>query len=429
MTMAHLLLILVFGTAPREGKTIAQLIAELDDFSTDRAAAQALRQAGPRALPTLLKAFKPGQSHSRDTIALILGDLARDHVPAKQALLRALESEAEDPGVRANCALGLRSLANKDPAVLKAFLKALDEKDADVRVGVAEAFRRMNERPKAAIPALLKSLKDTDCRVRTAAACTVAETVHVQIAAPAMLESLQGFEAGPTMDSRWREIANALGDMGADVVPFLVKALSHEEKMVREGALVALGKAMALEATSAILKLLQDKEPEVRLNACQTLSTFALHFRMVLGQPREWAPGVVTALIRVLDDKDIEVHREATRALRYMGAAAARAVPRLIQDLKDKRALIRCEAAGALFFIGPAAKAAVPALIEALKDEDRTYRRQAIATLGCIGPDAKGALPALSQLQGEDDLVRWSIDRILGRASPLLQPILARPRR
>jgi hypothetical protein len=89
--MTPFLLILVLAVQPpAPSKTIDQLIAELDDFSTDRAAAQALRESGPKALPALLEAFKPGGSHSRDTVALILGDLAPEHPQAKLALLHAL---------------------------------------------------------------------------------------------------------------------------------------------------------------------------------------------------------------------------------------------------------------------------------------------------------------------------------------------------
>jgi HEAT repeat protein len=433
--MSQLLLILVLAVpSSDQGKTIRELIADLDDFSTDRAATQALKEAGPKAFPALLEAFKPGESHSRDTIALILGEFAPEHPPAEQALLQALESKTEDPAVRSNCALGLGALANRDPGALKALLRALEDNDANVRVGVTESFRRMKERPKVALPLLLKGLKDGDCRVRTAAACSVAEMVEPKVAAPAILESLKGFQdAGtfaPQRGTLLFQTADALASMGAEVVPVLVKALSDDDEMVRQGAVVALGRGIlkttaVLEATPAVLKLLEDKKPDVRLYACTTLSMFATHFWTGSRRDRERAPEVVTALIRVLDDEDIEVHQEATRALRNMGRAAAGAVPRLIEDLKDKRAILRSDAAAALAHIGPAAKAAVPALIRALKDEDKSARLDAVAALGAIGPDAKEALPALSELLGEDEQVnrhvRFNIDRILGRPVPLPQ--------
>jgi HEAT repeat protein len=427
--MAHFLLTLILAAAPPDqGKTIGQLIADLDDFSTDRAAAQALKEAGPKALPALLDAFKPGESHSRDTIALIVGELAPEHPRAKQALLEALENKGEDSGVRANCALGLGSLANKDAVVLKALLKALvEDKDADVRVGVTESFRRMKDRPKVAIPGLLKALKDEDSRVRARAACSVAEMVEPKVAAPAILESLKGFRDAATFDFQrgtlLSQTAKALGGMGAEAVPFLVRALSDEDKMVREGAVTALsdvkpGTPGVLDTIPVITKLLRDNERDVRWSACETLGDLAPQFRRQEGRASE----VATALIAVLDDKDLEVRRAAVFTLKDMGPAASPAVPRLIKDLGDKRAIIRSDAAVVLAHIGLAAKPAVPALIKALKDEDRSSRMNAVAALGAIGPDAKEALPALSELLGEDEQVnrpvRLNIDRILGRPVP-----------
>jgi HEAT repeat protein len=315
----------------------------------------------------------------------------------------------------------------KDAALVNVFLKALlEDKVEDVRAGVAEAFRRMKQKPKAAIPAFLKALKDSNCRVRTGAACCVAETVKVGVAAPAILEALKGFQDTGTL---LIQPAEALAAMGDPAVPFLVKALSDKDKVVREGAVMALGyvkrgSPAVIRAIPAIIKLLRDKESDVRFSACGTV--------WMLG---EAASGAVPDLIHLLDDEDPYVRSWAAFALSEIGPAAAQAVPRLIKALKDKDRAMRRYAADVLAAIGHAAKAAVPALIEALKDED--LRRSAISALGAIGPDAKSAIPALQELQGPDEDLNFrvsvSIQWILRRPMPLpplgLVPVIRRPPR
>jgi HEAT repeat protein len=433
-SMAHLFAILLLAVAsPGQEKSFGQLIAELDDFATDRAAAQALREAGPKALPALLEAFKPGESYSRDTIALLLGELAPDHPRAKQALLQAFEDKAEDSVVRATCALGLGPLARTDQVVLKALLQGLRDRNADVRVGVAESFRRMKDKPQPAIPAFLKALKDEDCRVRASAACSVAQTVEPKVAAAAILESLKGFQDAPSPDlehvTALSQTAGALAGVGAPAVPYLVKALSDADKRVREGAVEALGSVApitpdVLEAVPTITRLLRDKETDVRLAACGTL--------FLLGDEASLA---VPDLVSLLGDENAQIRGEAALALSNMGAAAAPAVPSLIKATKDRNLAVRRAAILALKGTGPDAKAAVPALIEALKRED--VRLHAMAALGAIGPAAKPAIPALQALQGEDEdlnsRISLTIDLILGRPIPrpplLLVPVIRRSAR
>jgi len=85
-----------------------------------------------------------------------------------------------------------------------------------------------------------------------------------------------------------------------------------------------------------------------------------------IGQP------AVPALSEALADPDAVVRLQACRALAYMGAKAAPAVPQLVKRLYlDSEEAVRLQAARALGQIGEDAKPAVPPLMEMLKGQTR----------------------------------------------------------
>ncbi|MFQ5795664.1 MAG: HEAT repeat domain-containing protein [Candidatus Bipolaricaulia bacterium] len=98
----------------------------------------------------------------------------------------------------------------------------------------------------------------------------------------------------------------------------------------------------------------------------------------------------------------------AVRKLVKIGPAA---VPTLIKVLQDKDVDVRQEAAEALGKIGPDARDAVPALVEALRDEDWSVRQFSAWALRKIGPDAVPAL--IEALEDEDERVRDNATRVL----------------
>jgi hypothetical protein len=75
--------------------------------------------------------------------------------------------------------------------------------------------------------------------------------------------------------------------------------------------------------TSYWLKLLNDDEARYRQWAAQNLGEMGAE------------PGVITALIAALKDRDIEVHRMAVASLGTFGPAAKEAVPALNKTLRN----------------------------------------------------------------------------------------------
>jgi hypothetical protein len=82
-------------------------------------------------------------------------------------------------------------------------------------------------------------------------------------------------------------------------------------------------------------------------------------------------------------------------------------VQRYREALKSPDVNIRREAAKALGEIGPGAKDAVPELIEALRDEDMDLIT--VCALGNVGPAARAAAPVIIQWQKKVD--SWSACR------------------
>ena len=161
----------------------------------------------------------------------------------------------------------------------------------------------------------------------------------------------------------------------------LVRLLSNPT-VRRDGAAEALA-LIGSPATRALLKALEDPDPEVRMYAADALGGIA--------PP---SPEVVRALTRRVRDPDREVQDRAVQALGRIGPAAAPALPVLLDALERRGDRPTTTLVQALGRIGPAAISAVPTLIEVL-DED-PYSVAAVAeALGSLGGGARLAVPHL----------------------------------
>lgn len=110
---------------------------------------------------------------------------------------------------------------------------------------------------------------------------------------------------------------------------------------------------------------------------------------------------VVHALIKALDDQNVDVRKSAAEALGKIGRDAKDAVPALIKALDEENVGVRLSVVEALGNIGRDAKDAVPPLINTLSDKDMSVSCEAAEALGKIGRDAKDAVPVLIKVLGE----------------------------
>lgn len=175
----------------------------------------------------------------------------------------------------------------------------------------------------------------------------------------------------------------------------------------RMRAVTALGQFGA-QAVPALVQVLRDPEPGLRLNAAATL-----------GQIGPAAKDAAPALVELLRDRgtaDAPLPMIISHILVSIGSTV---IPLLVQALRDPDAVVRFQAARTLGAFGPAAKEAVPALVEALQDSDKEVPMIATRALGEIGMPAKDAVPALRKLGERDpklkDAVKEALSKIEGR--------------
>src|SRR5262245_16584612 len=151
-------------------------------------------------------------------------------------------------------------------------------------------------------------------------------------------------------------------DKKKDDVPDGLKALKHEDPLVRYRAAAILGRlpANAKFAVPALREALHDKDGRVRVKVAESL----------------W-----------------KIEKTPPNVL----------LPVLEGALKDKDAAVRILAPGVLGQLGTKAKTALPTLFAALKDPDIDVRIEVILALGELGPVAVDAVPLLLNLSKHED--------------------------
>ncbi len=178
-----------------------------------------------------------------------------------------------------------------------------------------------------------------------------------------------------------------------------------------------------------VRKALNDSDPYVRKYVARWLPRYG----------KEALPDLIAAL----DDKDPEVRLQAVYILRDLTPETDEYVDLLIRTFGDSDINVQMAAQQSLGLLGPKAKAAVPVLLEALKRYDpkklepddlyqhgisgpsRIIPKELIGTLCSIGSAAKDAVPIIKEFfQHENDQVRrmarFGFERIIGevKASP-----------
>ena len=196
------------------------------------------------------------------------------------------------------------------------------------------------------------------------------------------------------------EATNAFVHLGGQAVPYLVRVLerpigpwqraynfawgllpkSQSKKLTlpnwRDGARYYALEALALigpqaqKAVPAILRLLNDKDLELRRAAA-----------LALGQLRPLATNVIAALVNALTNGDWYTEENTVRALGAIGPAASNAIPALVIELNHFHPDFRTFAAEALGNLGSGAKTATPALLTALQDQHSQVREAARSAL------------------------------------------------
>ncbi len=242
-----------------------------------------------------------------------------------------------------------------------------------------------------------------------------------------------------------------LGDAAKPAADALAKRMTDEDEDVRRMVVVALSKIKPgkEKVVPLLTAALADKDPHVKLRAVRVLAErgpaivepmivalgdkkTAYWATLVLHELGPDAKPAVPALLKVLDDGDPETQLRVVETLGLIGDEAA--VPKLIEVLKDHPFDIEVVAAHALGNIGPGAKDATEALEAGLTSEDKILQTVCAHSLAMIYPDdaarkQKAIDLLVAALKHEEQHVRVIAARELIKLKPdpemIREPFLA----
>ena len=354
------------------------------------------------AIPIFINLLKSKDYYLSHTASDNLVEIGKEAIPH---LIDVLKSDS--PNARTIAAVALGKIQPKATEAVPALSEALKDEDWDVRMRSADALGEIGAEAKAAIPFLINAMGDGNEGVRSAAVDALKKIGTESI--PPLIEAFGNKDSNVAAIS-----IDALREFGPDARPAMSHLtrllLLYENEDIRERAARALG-AIGPEAMPSLLKALQDKNAEVR--SCAAVGFYEM------GDKGKTA---VPELAQALHDSNKRVRFMVAQALGKMGPAAETAVPDLIEALKDIDRDVRSVTAQALEKIGPGAKEAIPMLIDALEDKEISIQAaralEAIA-VGEMGDEAKGGIPKLMRaLQSEDKTIRRSAASVLGKMGP-----------
>jgi HEAT repeat protein len=253
---------------------------------------------------------------------------------------------------------------------------------------------------------------------------------HGVTAVRPLLVSLRSIEF-LTKEQR-EQIPLIVAKIGPAAIPILVRHLDDPHESVRAISAAALGHLHAHDTVVALARLRHDASEWVRQSMVEALGHIgkpngqAARQRRALYpplRPSKWLarlfprqqpqrrvdPVVLTTttLREALADSAIAVRTEAARALGFLGAQAAAAIPELLGLLRDADEGVRCQAAESLGMVDGPAPEVLAALVGLLTDVSGPVRTSAAKSLGTLKKEAAQAVPALLPLlQDREEPVR-----------------------
>ena len=240
----------------------------------------------------------------------------------------------------------------QDPALVRRWTARLAESNRQARAAAVEALAQAGAKSLPLLERFLRS-GDQDLLEQTF------DLLHRlgPVAMPTLTEMLKHPNKGMRLAA-----VDVLIDLAPDtesVQPALCLLLRDPSPDVARDGARALGALRARAAPSVphLVKALEHQDELLRLYSAEALAS--------IGPAAAPATG---ALIDALRDSTASVRWAAAEALAAIGPAAQAGVPDLIAALRDEYLYVRICAAGALGSIGPKAQSAVDALNAAAKD-------------------------------------------------------------
>jgi HEAT repeat protein len=378
---------------------------------TQKGAIEALKAAGPGAVPALIDSMDDGLGKARWHAAEILGACGPDARPAIPALIRSLRDRVLHQGDKEYDveAKAISTLIRVGEAAVPAVVLSMSDENAGVRAASARILGGMGPAAKEAVPRLIDALQDPDIGVRNQTIKALGRIGPPATAATAGLAMLEKSD-----DDEVRKLATeALGRIRTNPpalgavhgVPDLVvglaagdeaqrlellRALASPDARMRRHAAGGLGHLTlpSTAETPALVRAARDADPLVRLEAIRALGLHGAEL------PAIW-PTLNAALVGQDDDP-----REAA-ILALCRMLPRDSLPLLTRNLAGRDVVLRRASAQALCYLGPAARPAMPAMLKALYDEDPRVREW--AGRGVESIDLGGFGSVMARLEAVED--------------------------
>ena len=261
--------------------------------------------------------------------------LARMGPEASEAvgpLMELLAERSQYEYVRAGAAFALGGIQAEAERVVPLLAEALDSELASVRRHSARALGRFGKEAESAVPTMLSELRRDDPIFRIDLAEALWHVARHEQAIPYLIRQVRvsenpgGFEA-----------AEALGRLAAEnaegAVPGLVESLGSDNADVARSAARSLGRA-GIRVIPQLAKAAETNREPVR--------------RRVVESYAWMGPAGASGMIAALSDTAPEVRRAAARGLGRLGAEVAAVEPALLRAVNDPDLQVRATAAAAL---------------------------------------------------------------------------------
>lgn len=401
--------------------SVADLAKQLSaaDLKLRYQAADELANRGAEAveaIPELDKALGDPDPGLRQRAAEALGAIGP---PAKQSAgLLVGRLKDENALVRAHAAHALGSIGAVNDAVVPELARTLGDADPIVRRAAIRALQKIRPGADVIVPLVTKLLEDNEPSVVLHALQSLSEIGDR--AMPLIISALGKpkscywacvilSEMGPAAKSAVPALSRvlqdkdpedrmqaliALGEIGPDAataVSAITAALNDKEDSVAYAAAFALGKIGAKSATAALEKTVKDEDPFLAM-----ISAWAL--AMINRQDEPTMDRAIEVLANGARHEKVFFRSAAVRGLAELKTGRGRTIPTLVAALKDPEPEVMANSLGGLVALG---SAAVPELSKALADQH--LQIPAAVALARIGPAAKGALPALMSALKSDN--------------------------
>lgn len=280
-------------------------------------------------------------------------------------------------------------IATENQQVVRFLNVAVHDPDEHVRARAAGGLSRWTS--KSSARRLVGLLRDPSVLVRRNAAAAVRHVARPEFSVD-ILACFETERDPMTLASLMEAVALAgLKDVAGSLHSFTQSANAE----LRLSALAALARLKDRRAMPALIRMLDDADPQVRLKSIAALG-------------QKGNVSVLDRLERVLTkERDVSQRAAAARAIGRIASSGS--IPAL-QDAMDDEALVRCQAVIALGEIGGSRSRLT--LIERLKDSAPEVRYNAVRALSSM-KDA-GCVSALRRIiEDPDKMVRRAVHKTL----------------